>query len=374
MENQKVNSRKKSKKSLLWKIPVGVLLTLLLVVIVYVAYVFISYKRIDDNLVIETTGTAKSVMKVGEEYTAVTFNAGFGAYTADFTFFMDGGSESRARSKESVLECTDGCGNIALSYKPDIVLFQEVDIDSTRSFHVDQAKRLNDLFENVGEYDHVFAMNYDSAYLFWPLNKPHGASKSGLLTESRFDVSTSLRRSLPIATGVKKILDLDRCYCISRIPVENGKELVLINTHLSAYGTDASQGNAQLEMMFEDMKAEYDKGNYVICGGDFNHDFPGNSNALLNPSGAKDYSWCQPFPDSIIPKGFSKCVNYAEGLVASTRNTDIPYSEKSFTVTLDGFIISDNIKCNYVQVKDHGFEYTDHNPVVMRFELIDHVI
>ena len=59
----------------------------------------------------------------------------------------------------------------------------------------------------------------------------------------------------------------------SRIPVEDGKELILIDQHLSAYGTDAAQGNAQLEMLFADMKAEYDKGNYVICGGDFNHDF-----------------------------------------------------------------------------------------------------
>ncbi|MBQ8118145.1 MAG: hypothetical protein IJ147_08835 [Lachnospiraceae bacterium] len=200
---------------------------------------------------------------------------------------MDEGKESRARSKESVLTCVNGTGDTALSFHPDIALYQEVDTDSTRSFHVDEAKLLQDKFDTVDIYDSVFAQNYHSAYLMYPLTSPHGASNSGLLTESRFHITSALRRSLPIATGFKKILDLDRCYSISRIPTENGKELILINTHLSAYGTDAAQGNAQLEMIFADMKKEYEKGNYVICGGDFNHDFTVNSKEYFNPVAMK---------------------------------------------------------------------------------------
>ena len=282
---------------------------------------------------------------------------------------MDGGKESRARSKDSVVKCVNGTAETALSYKPDFVLFQEVDIDSTRSHHVDQAVQIIDLFKAKGSFDSVFAQNYNSAYLMYPLTKPHGASKSGLLTMSRADITSSLRRSLPIATDFKKLLDLDRCYSISRIPVENGKELILVNLHTSAYGTDASQGNAQMEMLFADLKAEYDKGNYVVCGGDFNHDFTGTSKEYFNPGGDEDFTWCQPFPEEIIPEGFSRCTDYAEGMVPSSRNTDIPYSEDSFVVILDGFVISDNVSCNYVQIQDEGFKYTDHNPVVMKFTL-----
>ena len=59
-------------------------------------------------------------------------------------------------------------------------------------------------------------------------------------------------------------------------------------------------------------------------------------------------------------------------MVSTTRYTNIPYDPaKSFTVILDGFIVSDNVKCNYVQNIDTGYQYTDHNPVVMKFELID---
>ena len=359
------------KKLKWWKIPLCVVLLLLIIAASYVAYVFLSYSRIEDNVSLPSSGNATQAASVGTEYTAVSYNVGFGAYTPEFTFFMDEGKESRARSAESVQECTNGVSDVALSYDPDITLYQEVDTDSTRSWHIDQVKIINDKFSAHGNYDSVFAQNYHSVYLMYPLNKPHGASNSGLLTESRFDVTSSLRRSLPIADGFKKILDLDRCYSISHIPVDNGKEIVLFNVHLSAYGTDAAQGNAQLEMLFGDMKAAYDAGNYVICGGDFNHDFTTTSKEYFNPGTDKTYSWCEPFPDDIIPDGLSKCTDYAEGMVHTSRYANIPYGEDSFVVILDGFIISDNIGCTYVQNIDTGYKYTDHNPAVMKFILLD---
>ena len=354
-----------------WKIPLVILLLVVLVAGGYVAYVFGTYSRIEDNLELEVKGDAQEAAAMDRDYTIVSYNIGFGAYTSDFTFFMDGGKESRARSEESVIECVNGTTETALSYDPDFVLFQEVDTDSTRSHHVDQAAQILEKCGEKGTFDNVFAQNYHSAYLMYPILEPHGASNSGLLTVSKADITSSLRRSLPIATGFKKILDLDRCYSISRIPVENGKELILVNLHLSAYGTDASQGNAQLEMLFADLEEEYKKGNYVVCGGDFNHDFTGNSKEYFNPGTTEDHSWCQPFPEDVIAEGFSRCTDYAEGMVSTSRNTDIPYSADSFTVILDGFIVSDNVDCSYVQNIDTGYPYTDHNPVVMRFTLKD---
>ena len=349
-----------------WKLPLILILLVILVAGGYVAYVFLSYSRIEDNLALTPGGDAEDTAKAGEEYTIVTYNLGFGAYTADFTFFMDEGKESRARSKESVENCINNTADIALSYDPDFVLFQEVDIGSTRSYQVEERNIINGKFSG---YDNIFAQNYDSAYLMYPITEPHGKTQTGILTLSKYDISGAERRSLPVETSLMKLVDLDRCYSISRIPVDDGKELVLINQHLSAYGTDASQGNAQLEMLFADMKAEYEKGNYVICGGDFNHDFTTDSREHFNPGTDKIYSWCQPFPDDIIPEGFKKCTDYADGMVSTTRYTNIPYSEESFTVILDGFIVSDNVQCTYVQNMDKAYEYTDHNPVVMKFIL-----
>ena len=354
------------KKRLWLMVPAGIAGALAIVLLVYLCYVLLGSSRIPDFQELTVEGTATETVLSGTEYTAVSYNAGFGAYTPEFTFFMDGGTESWAASKESVEQCIQGTAETALSFDPDLVLFQEVDTDSTRSYHVNEVELINRAFAG---YDSVAAVNYHSPFLMYPLWHPHGASNSCLLTESAFDITSALRRSLPVASGLKKLLDLDRCYSISRIPAENGMELVVINAHLSAYGTDASQGEAQLEMLFADMAAEYEKGNYVICGGDFNHDFPGNSREILNPGTDRIYSWCQPFPAEKLPDGFSLCLDYAEGMVASTRDTDIPYGPDSFTVILDGFIISDNVTCNYVQNVDTGFLYSDHNPVVMRFVL-----
>ena len=344
---------------------------LVLVVLVYVAYVFLSYSRIEDNLSLSVEGNADETVQINTEYGIISYNAGFGAYTADFTFFMDEGKESRARSKESVEYCINSITDTTLAMSPDIVLFQELDTDADRSWHVNEPEIVKSLFAEQGTYDAVFAQNYHSAYLMYPLYEPHGASEAGILTLSRFDVTSALRRSLPIATNVKKFLDLDRCYSISRIPVQNGKELIVINTHLSAYGTDAQQGNQQLEMLFADMKAEYDKGNYVICGGDFNHDFTGDSKEYFNSGTDKTYSWCHPFPAEVIPEGFSRCIDYTEGMTATSRYTNEPYNENSFVVILDGFIVSDNVDCTYVQNIDTGYQCTDHNPVLMKFLLKD---
>lgn len=360
---------KEKKRSGVWKIPVYLIIAILLIAATYVASVFLTYSRIEDNLTLEPAGNSTEAASTGRKYTIVSFNIGFGAYTPDFTFFMDEGKESRARSEESVINCVAGAAQTALSFEPDIVLFQEVDTDSTRSFHVEQREMINGIFAENGSWDNVFSQNYHSAYLMYPLIKPHGASNSGILTESRLDITSALRRSLPIATGFKKILDLDRCYSISRIPTDDGKELVLINLHLSAYGTDKAQGNAQLEMLVEDMEKEYSKGNYVICGGDFNHDFTGESKEYFNPGTDKTYTWCEKFPADILPAGFTRCIDYSGDVVPTTRYTNEPYNENSFTVILDGFIVSDNVSVLSVQNVDKGFEFTDHNPVVMEFEL-----
>ena len=363
----KKNIGKKSKRSLWWKIPLGVIAGLLAVVIIYVGYVFISYSRIDDNVPVEVIGTAADdTVKVGAEYTAMSYNIGFGAYTPDFTFFMDGGTESWAASKESVIDCVNGDIGLLKDHGVDFALIQEVDFDSTRSYHVDQAQLIRDAFTDRSS---TLAVNYHSAFLFYPLTQPHGASNSGLLTLSRAGITDSLRRSLPISTGLGKLVDLDRCYSINRVPTDNGKYLVIINVHLSAYGTDGDLQTSQLSMLFNDMKKEYEDGNYVICGGDFNHDFLGNSKDIFNDE-YEEQTWAAAFPDELIPEHFLKVTDYASGVTTpSCRNCDVPYGPDCFTVILDGFIVSDNVDVSYVDIVDNGFTYSDHNPVEMKFSL-----
>ena len=348
----------------------SVFLVIVLVVAGYLVYVIASYSRIADNQALTVKAISSTdVAHVGTEYTIVTQNLGFGAYTADFTFFMDGGTQSRAKSKESVIDCITQGADTAITYNPDFVLFQEADTDSDRSHHVNQQLLLEEKF---ADYSAAFAVNYHSAFLMYPIFDPHGKSNSGIETFSKLNITSSVRRSLPISTSFSKFLDLDRCYSVSRIPVEGGKELVIYNVHLSAYGGSPEIRTAQMTMLFDDMQKEYEQGNYCVCGGDFNHDFTGNSTQILSGSESVDFGWAQPFPADLLANYPNEtiAINYTCGEQKATcRNCDVPYGEDCFTIIVDGFLVTSNVNVNYLENVQKEFVYSDHNPVVMVFEL-----
>ena len=302
-----------------------------------------------------------------ESYRLVSYNIGFGAYSDDYSFFMDGGRESRARSKEAVCENVGGAMTVAADAAPDFLFLQEVDVDGTRSHHVDEYAYACSLLPELGQ--RVFAQNYDSPYLFWPLLEPHGANRSGLATLSRWEISSAARRRLPIEEGFMKLVDLDRCYSVSRVPLENGRELVLYNFHLSAYTSDGAIAEEQLRQLFADMSAEDAVGNYAVAGGDFNKDLLGSSSEIFGVSGPA-YTWAQPIPPELVPEELTVVAPFDEAEpVASCRNADRPYGPDSYRVTVDGFIVSANVTVLDAQVIDTTFRWSDHNPVCLDFSL-----
>ncbi len=345
----------------------AVLAAILLLVGGYVAYVFIDYSRLEDHLTLTVENNNERVLTTEEEISLVTWNLGFGAYSDDYTFFMDGGKSSRAFSEEAVYENMDGALTTLKGLNPDLLLLQEIDTKSTRSYHVDESTLIRDAFP---AYASIFALNYDSSYLFYPLMKPIGKSVSGIMTLSSFTVDQSIRRSLPVETGFMKFLDLDRCYSVTTITVDNGKTLSLYNLHLSAYTSDGAIATKQLQLLLADMEEAAAKGHYVIAGGDFNKDLYGNSPEIFGVDGAA-YTWAQPFPKELLPAGLTLADSYREEApVPSCRNTDIPYrAGETFVITADGFIVSDNVTVKTTVVLDKAFRYSDHNPVKMTFTL-----
>lgn len=359
------------------KIFLKTLLILLLVVVLvvggYVAYVFITYDRLDDNLTLtveHNEAANPDAVPVSKGLSLISFNIGFAAYTPEFGFFMDGGTESRAFSKDAVIKDMSDIISCLSAEDADFYLLEEVDEDATRTYHVNEVETVTDAF---GSYSSIYAQNWDSAYLFYPVTCPTGAAKTGLVTLSRYAVTSSLRRQLPKETGVMKIVDYDRCYSVSRIPTSDGKELVLYTFHLSAYSSGAGIGNAQLEMMIADMQAEYEAGNYVIGGGDFNKDLLGDSSKYWGISGG-DMSWTQPFPTEVLENtgiSLSAPIDYSNP-VPSCRNADGPAdTENQLRITVDGFLISANVTVIESRVIDTGFAYSDHNPVKLSFYLGD---
>ena len=356
------------KKMKRWvKVLLCIVLAFVLVVGAYVAYVFIDYHRIGDMELTPEGDAAATELAAGKRYTVLSYNIGFGAYEDDYGFFMDGGTESWAWSEERLTANVDAIAAFLAQQKADFYLLQEVDIDSTRSYHVDERQPI---YQALPGMSHVFAQNYDSPFLMYPLTQPHGASKSGLLTFSPAAISSAKRVELPIENSVMKLVDLDRCYSVSRIPVNGSKELILYNLHLSAYTSDGTIATEQLKLLLADMQAEYEAGNWCVAGGDFNKDLLGDS-AVWFGEADQDYSWAQPIPDGLFD-------GYDITLVApldendpvpSCRNADSAYHEGQYVLTVDGFMVSKNVAVESAGVMDAGFRWSDHNPVKMVFTL-----
>lgn len=358
------------KKALKW---IGIVLGVIIVIVGgYVIYVFSSYDRVPDNQKLKVRHGGRleeQAVPMGKELTVTSSNIGFGAYSDDYTFFMDGGKESRARSVSAIEENIEGSMRAVGEEDPDFALVQEVDVYGTRSLHVNERELVTSAISYNRSYDHVFAQNYDSPYLMYPVTKPHGANQSGIMSFSAYPVNSALRRKLPIETGLSKVIDLDRCYSKLRVNTADGKKLVLYNFHFSAYTANPETAENQLKMVVKDMRNEYDAGNYCLAGGDFNADLLGDSPKIFGTPKLED-NWAKPVNMDLFDDKINLEAPFDENaMVASCRNPDKPYEKGDFVVTIDGFIRSKNIEVIDSAVIDTGFKYSDHNPVVMHFKL-----
>jgi len=353
----------KSKKRLIIKIIASVLAVVVFLVAYYAAVLCFGFFRIEDNLEIQSKGKAGKKAPVGEPLTVLTYNVGFGAYSDDYSFFMDGGEYSRAFSKDAVVDNIEASVELTQSASPDFLFLQEVDIYGTRSHYVDESQMFKDAYRL---YDRIEAVNYDSPYLLYPFDEPIGKNKSCIMTFSRYNIKSGMRRSLPIEGFPNNFFDLDRAYTSTRVYTQKDNWLVLYNLHLSAYTSDGKIVDEQLKMLFEDMKKEYEDGNYVVAAGDFNMDLLGDSSKYFERSEG-NYTWAQPFNTELIPEGFAL---FASTNAPSCRNADSAYrgDGTDFVITIDGMIASDNIEVISSETIDTGFAHSDHNPV--KFEII----
>ena len=362
-----LNKRKRNK---IIKSIISIIVLLIICAAAYVGYIWVSYERIPDKLYLETNlagsfsyfEDAETINK-GNYYNIMTYNIGFGAYNQDYSFFMDGGKYSWAMSEDAVLADISGITDVINRSGVDFILLQEVDVDGTRSYHINELDLMNQFLKG---YYYNSAVCYDTKFLLYPVFQPHGANKSVIATYSKFPIADAIRRSLPVPSDFSKLFDLDRCYTLTRIPTANENMLCLYNVHMSAYTDDVSVKDSQLSMLLNDMENEYKAGNYVVCGGDFNMD-------LKNTEVDHDYSWGAPFPRNRLPKGLTLGMDVSKDSAIehnSCRNANEPYNENTtFTITTDGFIVSDNIKVNYYNNANWKYEFSDHDPVVMQIIL-----
>ena len=350
------------------KVLKAILILLLIVMVAFGAFLgFLTateYKPADTETLELRTLNPDAQPVPGEKLTILSWNIGYAGLGREQDFFMDGGTNARPGSAEIVNRYLDGiCSSIA-GQNAALVLLQEVDTDSARTYGIDET---NALLRSTG----VHALNYSCPFvpLLLPPQTPMGKVHSGLFMTTDYAISGAERISLPCPfSWPLSTANLKRCLLVSRLPVEGSNhELVLVNLHLEAY--DDGEGKAaQTRQLMGLLQEEYDKGNFVIAGGDFNQAFPGSLESY--PNNHPDLWEIPLLEEDSLPEGF----RYVSDLsTPSCRLLNQPYNpsdtENTQHYVIDGFIVSPNITVTAVETLDLGFENSDHNPVLMTVNL-----
>lgn len=322
------------------------------------------YKPADvEQLEVESADTVEKAA-IGQELKIVSWNIGYAGLGAESDFFMDGGKSSRSADEEKVMEYLTGIRESLEETEADLALLQEVDIDSGRTYRIDERELLS-----LGSGVH--ALNYACDFVPIPL-PPLGRVYSGIYTTApALDISDSRRISLPCPfSWPVSAANLKRCLLVSYIPIEGSdNELVIVNLHLEAY--DDGEGKiAQTNMLKSIIEGEYEKGNYVIAGGDFNQIFPGGLEAWPN---THPENWVPgTLEEDMLEEGWSFAYDLE---TPSCRLLNQPYdpedTENTQYYVIDGFIVSPNVELLEVETLDLGFENSDHNPVLLSVSLAE---
>ena len=327
----------------------------------------VEYKPEDTEVVpVQTVGGQAKSLAAGDSVKFVAWNIGYGALGDNADFFMDGGKGVITADKERVIRNLDGIIEQATALEPDVILFQEVDRDSTRSHHIDEVIMLSNAYSTEDDQDYAngFAYNFNVRFVPYPF-PPIGKVQSGILTLTDTSAESAERIQLPCPfKWPVRLCNLKRCLLVERVPLQNSdKSLVLVNLHLEAY--DNGEGKiAQTKMLKEILDEEAAAGNYVIAGGDFNQTF---SNTDISAYPVQDGMWAPGRIDTAEIGDGWQCL--MDSSVPSCRSLDKPYQgadpENFQYYVIDGFIVSSNVQVRSCETKDMGFVCTDHNPVLL---------
>ena len=306
-----------------------------------------------------------------------SWNIGYASLDEKQDFFMDGGKGVRPAGAGNVEENMWAIQAYFSAVAPDIIFLQEVDVHSKRSYRVNQVEYFSETWKGSS----AFALNFNCRYVPIPVFQAIGRVESGLLILNSYAASAAERISLPSSfTWPTRIAQLKRCLLIQRIPIQEngsssksdfspppGAELVLVNLHLEAYDEGGVGRIAQTKVLAELLKAEFEKGNYVVAGGDFNQVFPALKDIF--PIQQNEFFTPGIVDDSLFGEGW---ILAADPSAPSCRSLDKPYdgnrSNHEFYI-IDGFILSPNVELISVQTQDLDFRNSDHNPVKLTFSL-----
>jgi|LGOV01.1.fsa_nt_gb endonuclease/exonuclease/phosphatase family metal-dependent hydrolase len=241
--------------------------------------------------------------------------------------------------------------------RPNIIAFQEIDIDANRSFNYNQP----DSVANKLRYKHgALAINWDKKYVPFPGYNPKyffskTISSQYILSDFEIIENSSEKLIKPInAPFYYNAFYLDRLIQKTILKTKKGK-LMVLNVHLEAFDEETRINHIKRSIeVFENYK---DKMPTILIG-DFNS--PQDDNGIRNEILENLFSMDN-VSNAIIDSVYKSNKNKY-----NTFPTDNPQTKIDFI-----FYNSDKIKAIDSGVMQELGEVSDHYPVWMKFVLID---
>ena len=344
------------------------ILLYLLAAILIAFILFLLYATISDFKPAEKTEIYHSEesesLATWQEFDFLIWNIGYCGLDASMDFFYDGGKQvrpSRSNVKKNLEEVK---AFLESNDSVEFILLQEVDQNSKRSYGINIYDQIN---ESLEQYNSWFGINYKVGFVPLPPGNPMGRVKSGLQTLAKNNASSVVRYSFPgNYSWPMGVFMLDRCFLMKRFKVSNNRELVVINTHNSAYD-DGSLRKMQMDFLRDILLEEYKQGNYVIAGGDWNqspYGFPkifddqqfDLDNYTEIEENYPDQGWIWAW-DGSHPTNRRVATSYTRG--------------ETPTTLIDFYLLSPNVQPVQVKTVDLNFQNSDHQPVFLKVLLKD---
>ena len=333
-----------------------------LVLLGLIAYATITDYQPPETEAVELQGN--NALPLDTTLTFLTWNIGYCGLGAKADFFYDGGE--MVRSPQEWVNDNFSQVKKVLTDRPDVdfYLLQEVDYSSRRSYHLNQVQGLGQYLPN---YNWAFAPNYKVKFVPLPFNNPMGGVYSGLVSYSPHKSTNNTRYQFPSKfEWPRQLFMLDRCFLVQQYPTGNGKQLLVVNTHNSAYDTKGTMKKAEMDYMRQWLLDEYNKGNYIVAGGDWNQCPPNFDGNKFIKSDMQPYD-----PKNIAPDYLPAEWQWAyDPNMATNRSNLFPFdAQKTSTTLIDFFLVSPNIEIVKTYGVDLQFQNSDHQPVYMAVKL-----
>ncbi len=259
----------------------GLLIISFLLIFVTCDPLVTQFEDLEDSIMY-TSKNIKAPPITVDTVTVMTWNIRFGA--GRVPWFGDSCGDRVMLTENEVLSSLEGIAVLLNQVKPDILLLQEIDVESKRTRYVDQVQwLLNHSHFNYATYASVWKAQ-------WIPSDGLGRMNMGNAILSRWPIEEAVRIQLPLRGDqdeLTKYFYLRRNILKAKILLPGLDNFYTVNVHTSAFSMDDTK-QKQINIFTAELDNITADGGLFVAGGDLN----------TLPSGASFTNYC---PGELCP-------------------------------------------------------------------------